>query len=89
MDEKQFGLCLEGPEAKRVEDTPHAVRLELNALLERVKAARAAPPWDIETQRRYRALVPAKAKVLPAEEAEFLRRQFVLEFERIEQLLAA
>lgn len=40
-------------------------------------------------QRRYRALVAEKARALPPEEAEFLRRQFVLEFDRNERLLAA
>ena len=86
--EEQFGFPLEGMEAPSFE-SPHAIRLELNGLLERAKAARDAAPWDIETQRKYRALVPERAKALPPEEAEFLRRQLVLEFDRIERLLAA
>jgi hypothetical protein len=88
-DEHQFGFPLEGMGASPVPESPHAIRLELNELLERAKAARGTAPWDIETQRKYRALVPEKAKGLPPEEAEFLRRQFVLEFDRIERLLAA
>ena len=76
-------------DAARTPESSHAVRLELNGLLERAKAARDAAPWDIEMQRKYRALVPEKAKALPPEEAEFLRRQFVLEFDRIDRLLAA
>lgn len=88
IEEEQFGFPLEGMGAQAPESS-HAVRLELNRLLERAKAARDAAPWDIETQRKYRALVPEKAKALPPEEAEFLRRQFELEFDRIERLLAA
>lgn len=89
IEEEQFGFPMEGMGAASAAENPHAIRLELNGLLEQVKAARDTVPWDIETQRKYRALVPEKAKALPPEEAEFLRRQFVLEFARIEQLLAA
>lgn len=88
-DEHQFGFPLEGLGAAPIPESSHAVRLELNELLERAKAARSAAPWDIEAHRKYRALVSEKAKALPPEEAEFLRRQFVLEFDRIERLLAA
>lgn len=89
IEEEQIGFPLEGMGAVPAPESPHGIRLELNDLLERVKAARGTIPWDPETQRKYRALVPEKVKALPPEEAEFLRRQFVLEFERIEQLLAA
>lgn len=89
IPEEQFGFPLEGMGAASVPESPHAIRIELNGLLERAKAARDSAPWDVETQRKYRALVPEKAKALPPEEAEFLRRQFVLEFDRIERLLAA
>jgi hypothetical protein len=89
IGEEQFGFPLEGMDAARTHESSHAVRLELTGLLERAKAARDTAPWDIETQRKYRALVPEKSKALPPEEAEFLRRQFVLEFDRIERLLAA
>jgi hypothetical protein len=89
IGEEQFGFPLEGMDAGRTPENSHAVRLELNGLLERAKAARDTAPWGIEMQRRYRALVQDKAKALPPEEAEFLRRQFVLEFDRIERLLAA
>lgn len=87
--EEQFGFPLEGMDAAPASESPHAIRLELNGLLEQAKAARDSAPWDIETQRKYRALVPERAKALPPEEAEFLRRQLVLEFDRIERLLAA
>lgn len=87
-EQKQLGFPLEGMGAAPP-ISPHAIRLELNALLEQAKAAREVAPWDLATQRRHRTLVPEKAKVLPPEEAEFLRRQFVLEFDRIELLLAA
>lgn len=89
IDEEQFGFPLEGMGTAQAPESSHAIRLKLNDLLERAKAARDAAPWDIETQRKYRALVTEKAKALPPEEAEFLRRQFVLEFDRIERLLAA
>jgi hypothetical protein len=88
IEEEQLGFPLDGMDAVAAE-SPHAIRLELNALLERAKAAREAAPWDLDTHRTYRALVPEKAKALPPEEAEFLRRQLVLEFDRIELLLAA
>ena len=88
-NEEQFGFPLEGMGAAPAPESPHAIRLELNELLERAKAAHGAAPWDVETQRKYRSLVPERSKWLPPEEAEFLRRQFVLEFDRIERLLAA
>lgn len=87
--EEQLGFPLEGMDAAPERVNQHAIRLELNALLEQAKAARESAPWDLATHRKYRALVPEKAKALPAEEAEFLRRQLVLEFDRIEELLAA
>lgn len=89
IEEEQFGFPLLGMGAAPAPESSHAIRLELNDLLERAKAAREAAPWDIEMHRRYCVLVPEKAKALPPEEAEFLRRQFVLEFDRIERLLAA
>lgn len=88
-EEEQLGFPLEGMGAAQAPESPHAIRLELNALLERAKAARDAAPWDHDTHRKYRAFVRDKAKALPPEEAEFLRRQLVLEFDRIELLLAA
>lgn len=88
-DEEQLGFPLAGMDAPVTPQSPHAIRLELNALLERAKVARDTAPWDLDTHRKYRALVPEKSKALPPEEAEFLRRQLVLEFDRIELLLAA
>ena len=87
--EEQFGFPLEGMDTAQAPLSSHAIRLELNELLDRAKAARDAAPWGPEMQRKYRLLVPEKAKALPPEEAEFLRRQFVMEFDRIERLLAA
>lgn len=87
-DEQQLGFPIEGMGAP-APVSPHAIRLELIALLEQAKAALDAAPWDMATQHRHRAQVSEKAKALPPEEAEFLRRQFVLEFDRIELLLAA
>lgn len=86
---EQLGFPLVGMEAAPLLISPHAIRLELNALLETAKAARDCPPWDSETNRKHRAMFVEKSKVLPPDEAEFLRRQFVLELDRIEALLAA
>lgn len=87
-DDNQLGFALEGMEApKKV--VPHEVRLALNELIDIARAAVDVAPWDVETHRRHRATFAERAKVLPPEEAEFLRRQFVLELERIDQLMAA
>jgi hypothetical protein len=67
----------------------HEIRLELTALLEMAKAARERAPWDLKTHRHHQTIFPQLAKSLPPDEAEFLRRQFVLELDRIEKLLAA
>lgn len=88
-DQSQLGFPLEGMGSPPEQVSPHAVRLELNALLDRAKSARDRAPWDSRMHQEYRTLVQEKAKILPPEEAEFLRRQFVLEFDRIEHLLAA
>ena len=87
--EEQLGFDIEGlaPAAHSV--SPHAIRLELNALLHQAKAAHNEAPWDRRAHQHYRNLFPQKAKWLPPEEAEFLSRQFELELERIERLLAA
>lgn len=86
MHEEQLGFAMPGLEPPR---GTHAVRLELNALIETARAARDVAPWDADTHRRHRAMFAERAKVLPPDEAEFLRRQFVLELDRIEALLAA
>ncbi len=85
----QLGFPLAGMDAAPVQVSPHAVRLELNALLETAKGARNAAPWDSDTHRKHRTMFAEKSKILPPDEAEFLRRQFVLELDRIELLLAA
>ncbi len=88
MDEpEQLGFSFAGMEAAPSPVSPHAVRLELNALLETAKGARDCPPWDTDTHRKHRAMFVEKSKFLPPDEAEFLRRQFVLELNRIELLL--
>ena len=88
-DEQQLGFALAGMEAAPAQVSPHSVRLELNALLETAKGARDSAPWDSDTHRKHRTMFAEKSKILPPDEAEFLRRQFVLELERIELLLAA
>ncbi len=88
-DSEQLGFSLQGMEAAPKRIDRHAVRLELEAILEMARAARDHAPWDMETHRRLRSSFPEKSKVLPPEEAEFMRRQFVLELERIELLMAA
>lgn len=86
---EQLGFPLEGMKSPPVVVSAHAVRLELNALLQTAKNARHEAPWDSETHRRHRTLFVEKSKILPPDEAEFLRRQFVLELDRIELLLVA
>lgn len=86
MAEEQLGFVMPGLEPVR---GTHAIRLELNELIDTARAARDAPPWDVDTHRRHRAMFAVRAKVLPPDEAEFLRRQFVLELDRIEAMLAA
>lgn len=88
-DPEQLGFSLAGMEAAPPMLDRHAVRLELEAILATARAAQDHAPWDMETHRRYRTQFPEKSKVLPPEEAEFMRRQFVLELERIALLLAA
>ena len=86
---KQLGFDVEGMDTVPPFVGSHAVRLELLEILETAKAAREAAPWDRKTHRHYKEVFPIKAQALPPEEAEFLRRQFVLELERIERLMAA
>jgi hypothetical protein len=86
---EQFGFALEGMGNPVKPVSAHAVRLELYDILETAKAAQDHAPWDMELHRKHRATFSEKAKILPPEEAEFLRRQFVMELERIELLLAA
>lgn len=89
FEPSQLGFDLGGAAGQTRFASSHAIRLELTALLEVAKSARDRAPWDLETQRHHQALFPQLAKSLPPEEAEFLRRQFVLELDRIEKLLAA
>ena len=85
----QLGLGLEDtrPDPTRVD--PQEVREELNAILAIAKAAHDEAPWDRRTHRYHQVVFPQMANWLPPDEAEFLRRQFSLELERIEPLLAA
>lgn len=66
-----------------------SVREELTAILTTAKAARDVAPWDRRTHQYHQIVFPQMASWLPPEEAEFLSRQFSLELERIERLLAA
>ena len=86
---EQLGFLQEGMEAAPAFISPHAIRLELNALLDTAKSALDSAPWDSDTNRRHRTMFAEKSKVLPPDEAEFLRRQFVMHLDRIETLLAA
>jgi hypothetical protein len=88
-DSEQLGFPLEGMEAAPKVIDRHAVRLELEAILAAAMADHTRAPWDMETHRRYRTSFPEKSKVLPSDEAEFLRRAFANEMARIDRLLAA
>lgn len=85
---EQLGFALEGM-GKAVPVDVHAVRLELMAVLEAMQAAKESAPWDEARQRQLKAEFPGKTKVLPPEEAEFLRRWFAMEMKRIDAMLAA
>lgn len=86
--ETQLGLGL-GDSAAAVPINAHAVRLQLNALLEQAKAARDSAPWDEETKHQFQLSFPLLAKRLPPEEANFLTRQFEFELARLQKLRAA
>ena len=81
----QLGFNL-GDSAAAVPINAHAVRLQLNALIEQAKGALEKAPWDDKTQREYQLSFPQWAKRLPPEEATFLTRQFEFELARIERL---
>lgn len=85
----QLGLALEDtrPDPARVD--PQEIRDELTAILAAAQAARDEAPWDRRTHRYHQVVFPQMANWLPPEEADILRRQFSLELERIEPLLAA
>lgn len=82
-----FGLEDTRPDPTHVD--PQSVREELNAILATARAARDAAPWDRRTHRYHQVVFPQMTNWLPPDEADFLRRQFTLELERIEPLLAA
>jgi hypothetical protein len=84
----QLGLNL-GDTAAAVPINAHAVRLQLNALIEQAKTAQDKAPWDEKTQHQYQLSFPQWAKRLPPEEATFLMRQFEFELARIKKLRAA
>ena len=86
--ETQLGLNL-GDNAAAVPINAHAVRLQLNALIEQAKEARDKAPWDQKTQHEYQLSFPQWAKRLPPEEATFLTRQFEFELARLERVRAA
>ena len=82
-----FGLEDTRPDPTHVD--PQSVREELNALLAVARAAHDRAPWDRRTHRYHQVVFPQMANWLPPDEAEFLRRQFSLELERIEPMLEA
>jgi hypothetical protein len=84
----QLGLNL-GDSAAAVPINAHAVRLQLNALIEQARTAREKAPWDEKTQHEYQLSFPQLAKRLPPEEATFLTRQFEFELARIDKMRAA
>lgn len=86
---RQLGLGLEDtrPDPTRID--PEEIREELLAVLATARAARDEAPWDRRTHRYHQVVFPQMANWLPADEADMLRRQFSLELERIEPLLAA
>lgn len=85
----QLGLGLEDTRPDPTHVDPQSVREELTAILATARAARDEAPWDRRTHRYHQVVFPQMANWLPPDEADMLRRQFSLELERIEPLLAA
>ena len=75
------------PREERVDS--NEVRAELLEILRIAREARDHAPWDRRTHRYHQVVFPQMTHWLPPEEAEFMCRQFELELERIEKLLAA
>lgn len=86
---RQLGLALDDTRPDPTYVDPQSVREELNAILAKARAARDEAPWDERTHKFHKVVFPQMTNWLPDEEAEALRRQFSLELERIEALLAA
>lgn len=86
---RQLGLGLEDTRPDPTYVDPQSVREELTAILAMARAAKDSAPWDRRTHRYHQIVFPQMANWLPPDEAEMLRRQFSLELERIEPLLAA
>lgn len=86
---RQLGLGLEDTRPDPTHVDPQSVREELTAILATARAARDSAPWDRRTHRYHQVVFPQMTDWLPADEAAMLRRQFSLELERIEPLLAA
>lgn len=87
VDDQQLGFLENGFEQPRLK--ARAVREELESVLERARAADGVAPWDRNTHNTYLRVLTNKTKILPADEAEFMRRQLVFEFDRIKNLLVA
>lgn len=85
----QLGLDLPDTRPDPTHVDQQSVREELNALLATAKAARDAAPWDRRAFRYHQVVFPQMTNWLPPDEAKLLRRQFSLELERIERMLAA
>ena len=82
FDGSQLGLDL-GDSSAAIPISPQAVRMQLNALIEQVKACQDQPPWDLDMERHHQWSFPQMAKFLPPEEATFLSRQFEFEVAKL------
>jgi hypothetical protein len=85
----QLGLGLEDTRPDPTYVDPQSVREELVAILAVARAARDTAPWDRRTHRYHQVVFPQMTNWLPADEAEQLKMEFVVEMDRIELLLAA
>src|SRR4051794_32850178 len=65
------------------EADPEEVRLELNGLLAKMRAAETMP-WDAKRTALYRTIVPQMANWLPEDEAKQLCFEFETELKRLE-----
>ena len=88
-DHEQLGFEL-GCEAHRTgEPNLREIREDLESILDEARLASAEGPWDPKALRYKKIEFLQLAKLLPFEEVEQLRFDFLGEVERIEALLAA
>jgi len=87
--EEQLGFELDGDRPVAGHPDLREVREDLGAILDEARRATSEGPWDANALRYKRVVFLRLAELLPCEEGEQLRFDFLEEIERIEALLAA